>query len=240
MKSSLSTCGGFAGFTITHPSGLSPLRTAVPELSRVCGDGRPAGVAVHGRFPCPEDCGDHAPTAAATSRRGAAGFRSVTSNPTGAAPSDRFTLRPAPPQSSAPRRPPAASPRPAQGPRRLPARGRGRESEQVALERGRLDAVIAGLLFMGGMRRSEVSGLRWADVDDAADGDGVLVTVRREKANQEGETRDVRFVKDAVARTIRTLRARRARRRTIASCRSRRRWWGCGSRRRHEPPASST
>ena len=38
-------------------------------------------------------------------------------------------------------------------------RRRGRESEEVALERGRLDAVIAGLLFMGGMRRSEVSAL---------------------------------------------------------------------------------
>ena len=71
------------------------------------------------------------------------------------------------------------------------------------------------------MRRSEVSALRWAnpendaadmaaalwrlgwaDVDDAADGDGVLVTVRRSKTNQEGETTDVRFVKDGVARAI--------------------------------------
>ena len=86
-------------------------------------------------------------------------------------------------------------------------RGRGRESDQVALERGRLDAVITGLLFMAGMRRSEVSALRWADVDDAADGDGVLVTVRRGKTNQEGETRDVRFVKGAVAGAVRTLRA---------------------------------
>ena len=55
-------------------------------------------------------------------------------------------------------------------------RGRGVESDPVASERGRLDAVIAGLLFMAGMRRSEVSALHWADVDDAADGDGVLVT----------------------------------------------------------------
>ena len=86
-------------------------------------------------------------------------------------------------------------------------RGRGRESDHVALERGRLDAVIAGLLFMAGMRRSEVSALRWADVDDAADGDGVLVTVRRGKTNQEGETRDVRFVKGAVAGAVRTLQA---------------------------------
>ena len=75
------------------------------------------------------------------------------------------------------------------------------------LERGRLDAVIAGLLFMAGMRRSEVSARRWADVADAADGDGVLVTVRRSKTNQEGEVRDVRFVKGGVARAIRTLRA---------------------------------
>ena len=42
-------------------------------------------------------------------------------------------------------------------------RGRGVESEEVAIERGRIDAVIAGLLFMAGMRRSEVSALRWAE-----------------------------------------------------------------------------
>ena len=47
-------------------------------------------------------------------------------------------------------------------------RGRGIESDQVALERGRVDAVIAGLLFMAGMRRSEVSALRWADVADSS------------------------------------------------------------------------
>ena len=58
-------------------------------------------------------------------------------------------------------------------------RGRGVESDQVALERGSLDAVIAGLLFMAGMRRSEVSALHWADVVDSTDGDGILVTVRR-------------------------------------------------------------
>ena len=41
--------------------------------------------------------------------------------------------------------------------------------------RGRLDAVIASLLFMGGLRRSEVSALEWRDVSDASD--GVLLTV---------------------------------------------------------------
>ena len=85
-------------------------------------------------------------------------------------------------------------------------RGRGVESDQVALERGRVDAVIAGLLFMAGMRRSEVSALRWADVVDSTDGDGILVTVRRSKTNPEGEANDVRYVKDGVARAIRMLR----------------------------------
>ena len=86
-------------------------------------------------------------------------------------------------------------------------RGRGTESEEVAAERGRLDAVIAGLLFMAGMRRSEVSALRWADVVYSTDRDGILVTVRRSKTNQAGEVNDVRFVKDGVARALRTLQA---------------------------------
>ena len=85
-------------------------------------------------------------------------------------------------------------------------RGRGVESGPVALERGRVDAVIAGLLFMAGMRRSEVGALRWTDVADAADGDGVLVTVRRSKTSQDGGAKDVRFVKGGVAGAIRTLR----------------------------------
>ena len=40
---------------------------------------------------------------------------------------------------------------------------------------------------VAGMRRSEVSALRWAAVVDATDGDGVLVTVRRSKTNPEGK-----------------------------------------------------
>ena len=87
-------------------------------------------------------------------------------------------------------------------------RGRGFESDQVAAERGRVDAVIAGLLFMAGMRRSEVTALRWQDVTDAGDaGGGLLVKVRTSKTNQEGETNDVRFVKGAVVRALRTLRS---------------------------------
>ena len=78
---------------------------------------------------------------------------------------------------------------------------------QMAAARGRLDALIAGLLFMGGLRRSEVSALRWADVADAGDADGILVTVRRSKTNQAGETNDVRYLKNGAARAIRALRA---------------------------------
>ena len=75
--------------------------------------------------------------------------------------------------------------------------------------RGRLDAVIAGLLFMGGLRRSEVAALRWADVTDARDGDGVLLTVRTSKTNQEGDAADVRYLKNGAANAIRTVRADR-------------------------------
>ena len=91
--------------------------------------------------------------------------------------------------------------------------GRGVESPTTAHRRGRLDAVIASLLFMGGLRRSEVSRLRWADVSDARDGDGVLLTVRTSKTNQEGDAADVRYLKNGPAKAIRTLRADRRRRR---------------------------
>ena len=70
-----------------------------------------------------------------------------------------------------------------------------------------LDAVIASLLFMGGLRRSEVAALCWADVTDARDGDGVLLTVRTSKTNQEGDAADVRYLKNGAAKAIRTLRA---------------------------------
>ena len=85
--------------------------------------------------------------------------------------------------------------------------GRGVESPTTTHRRGRLDAVIASLLFMGGLRRSEVSALEWRDVSDARDGDGVLLTVRTSKTNQEGDAADVRYLKNGAANAIRTLRA---------------------------------
>ena len=35
-----------------------------------------------------------------------------------------------------------------------------------------------------------MSALRWADIADSTDGDGILITVRRSKTNQEGEVND--------------------------------------------------
>ena len=87
--------------------------------------------------------------------------------------------------------------------------GRGVESHTTAHRRGRLDAVIASVLFMGGLRRSEVSALEWRDVSDARDGDGVLLTVRTSKTNHEGDAADVRYLKNGAANAIRTVRADR-------------------------------
>ena len=45
----------------------------------------------------------------------------------------------------------------------LPRRtGRGMESEAAAAARGATDKALAGLLFQGGLRRSEAAALRWA------------------------------------------------------------------------------
>ena len=87
--------------------------------------------------------------------------------------------------------------------------GRGVESHTTAQRRGRTDAVIAGLLFMAGLRRAEVSALEWRDAADASDGDGVLITVRTSKTNQEGDTADVRYLKNGAAAAFRTLRTDR-------------------------------
>ena len=75
---------------------------------------------------------------------------------------------------------------------------------------------------MAGMRRSEMSALRWGDIADSTDGDGMLVTVRRSKTNQEGDVNDVRFVQDGLARALRTL-PPRVRSQATVWCRCRRR-----------------
>ena len=79
---------------------------------------------------------------------------------------------------------------------------RGVESPAQARRRGAVDAAIAGLLFQGGLRRSEAAALTWADVSPATDADGLLVRVRRSKTDQEGERADVRFLKNGPARAV--------------------------------------
>ena len=83
---------------------------------------------------------------------------------------------------------------------------RGVESPAQARRRGAVDAAIAGLLFQGGLRRSEAAALTWADVSPATDVDGLLVRVRRSKTDQEGERADVRFLKNGPARAVWALR----------------------------------
>ena len=96
----------------------------------------------------------------------------------------------------------------------LPRRtGRGMESEAAAADRGATDRgatdrALVGLLFQGGLRRSEAAALRWADVQDAADGRGIVVYVRRSKTDQDGTTADVRYLKNGCAAALRQLRDR--------------------------------
>ena len=86
--------------------------------------------------------------------------------------------------------------------------GRGVESETAAADRGAVDKAIVSLLFQGGLRRSEAAALRWADVQDATDGRGVLVYVRRSKTDQDGTAADVRYLKKGCAVALRQLRDR--------------------------------
>ncbi|MDE0230152.1 MAG: tyrosine-type recombinase/integrase [Spirochaetaceae bacterium] len=64
------------------------------------------------------------------------------------------------------------------------------------------------MLFQGGLRRSEAAALTWGDVQDATDGAGVLLRVRRSKTDQDGTAADVRYLKNGCASAIRQLRDR--------------------------------
>ena len=88
--------------------------------------------------------------------------------------------------------------------------GRGTESDETARARGLEDSAIAALLFQGGLRRSEVAALRWSDVEAATDGNGLLVTVRTSKTNQDGGAVDIRYLKNGAAAALRKLREHRS------------------------------
>ena len=90
------------------------------------------------------------------------------------------------------------------------ARGRGgMESRETAERRGIVDAAIVAVLFQGGLRRCEAAALTWADIEDAADGEGVLIQVRASKSNQDGAAADTRYVKGGFAAALRRLRVER-------------------------------
>ena len=83
-------------------------------------------------------------------------------------------------------------------------RGRGWETDQVATDRGAIDKAIAGLLFQGGLRRSEAAALQWGDVQ--RQGAGLTVQVRTSKTNQTGDRADVRYLKNGAAAAVLALR----------------------------------
>ena len=67
-----------------------------------------------------------------------------------------------------------------------------------------VDAAVTALLFMGGLRRSEVAALVWGDIKEAGEG-GLLVHVRTSKTNRDGSLQDVRYLKDGFAKAIRNI-----------------------------------
>ena len=85
--------------------------------------------------------------------------------------------------------------------------GRGVESAGTAADRARLDAVIVALLFCGGLRRSEVSALRWADVEPTAVAGQVRVRVRTSKTNPDGAAEDFRLLVNGFSRAVAGLRS---------------------------------
>ena len=87
--------------------------------------------------------------------------------------------------------------------------GKGRETPAVAARRGAVDKAIAGLLFQGGLRRSEVASLTWADVKPGMAQGTCLVHVRASKTNQDGRRADVRLLKSGAA-AVESLRPRNA------------------------------
>ena len=83
--------------------------------------------------------------------------------------------------------------------------GRGVESAARAAARARLDAVIVALLFCGGLRRSEVSALRWMDVEPTADAGQVRIRVRTSKTNPTADREDYRLLVNRFSRAITEL-----------------------------------
>lgn len=73
------------------------------------------------------------------------------------------------------------------------------------------DAAIAGLLFQGALRRSEVAALEWRDIENAPNIPGaLLIRVRFKKTDQAGEETDIRLIKSSAAAALVALRPENA------------------------------
>ena len=85
--------------------------------------------------------------------------------------------------------------------------GRHLETAETAEERAQVDRAIAGVLFHGGLRRSEAAALTWGDVEPASSIPGALtIRVRTSKTNRDGEATDIRLVKNGAAAALTAMR----------------------------------
>ena len=85
-------------------------------------------------------------------------------------------------------------------------RGQGRETTKQAASRGRVDRALVGVLFQGGLRRSEAAALLWRDVQPGTEPGTMLITIRRSKTNQDGAASDIRLTKNGTAAALDAIR----------------------------------
>ena len=86
------------------------------------------------------------------------------------------------------------------------AAGRGVESARVAAARGLEDGAIVSLIFCAGLRRSEITALRWQDVTDTKWRGQLRVRVRASKTNPEAGREDHRLLVGGFAAAVAALR----------------------------------
>ena len=84
--------------------------------------------------------------------------------------------------------------------------GRGTESRAKAAARGRVDAAMVALAFCAGLRRSEITALRWQDVTETAQPGQLRVRVRQSKTNPDGAREDDRLLVQSFAAALTALR----------------------------------
>ena len=85
--------------------------------------------------------------------------------------------------------------------------GRGTERSAKAAARGRVDAALVALAFCAGLRRSEITALRWQDVTETAQPGQLRVRVRQSKTNPDGAREDDRLLVQSFAAALTALRA---------------------------------